>query len=254
MAGRDPAQAVAPEWIDSPEFQAAVQAAAVQIVGQIAPARAASGDDNWHDKLALAIAGLTDQGSGRKRIDPSIVAARRAAKERLFGLLSDLRAQDEMPEWRLRNKVQLVLPEGETVLDPVTIGADRQPKPVEIAYLGAPNMAMEPINDSARRVFALYCEATGSNPGAARPGWTVTRSGVVLEDAMAPDGKIARGRLAASIIRRDSRNSGDPLPVAANGNDQRMPHTAAIIRRNGPTDVVETRVLGSLADPARQMA
>jgi hypothetical protein len=188
----------------------------------------------------MAIASLTDQGSGRKRIDPKIVAARRAAKERLHNLLSEMRARGETPEWRLRNKVQLLLTEGETVLEPVTVGPDRRPQPVEIAYLGAPNLAMEPINEAAHRIFALYCEATGSGPSQDRPGWAMTRSGVVVQ-----------GRAAASIINRDARRSGEPAPPFA-ASEQQFPHAAAVIRRNGHSDVVETRILGSLAEPARQ--
>src|SRR6185312_2556063 len=107
------------------EFKSAVDAAvakaAEQLMGRLQTARAEAGtsqadsDGDVVNRLAIAIAQLTDQGVGRyqRKTDPAILAQRDAARERMIELILAAHAKGETPVYALRHKVFLPMGDGE---------------------------------------------------------------------------------------------------------------------------------------------
>ena len=86
--------AEARQMTETAEFKAAVQAAVAaalpDILAQIKGSAAAEGgDEGFARALAMEIAQLSDQGTGRKRVAPEVIAARDAARKRMVTLIAE---------------------------------------------------------------------------------------------------------------------------------------------------------------------
>lgn len=191
------------------------------------------------DRMAMAIAEISDQGTSRKRVAPEVLANRAKAHEKMVKLIAEARAKADRahtdgneeevarwsPEYRLVSKTYLA----EQLLEPFRPGPDRRPIPTEIIWKGAPNQAMRPINEVAKAIYAAFQDSVGSQEGLKgmdnRPF------------AMTPGGVVVKGLPAAA--RREIPQ--DLLPT-----DLEMPGG-----RVDPT-ASHVRVLGTVAPPARQ--
>lgn len=240
-------------FTETPEFKAAVAAAVAVAVPEVAaravaelakhgaPVGAGIDPDatGLMEKLALAIAEISDQGTKRKRVAPEILAARARAAEKAEALILECRTMikqaDETGDramkaaWSPEYKVIAKIYFNERFIEPWRRDqATKQAVPNEIVWTGMPNEALRPINDIAKRIFALFKESIGSSDKIAsidsRPVWLTARGLVVKGDAP------ARMQVAG--------NAG-----FADGLEVKLP--------NDPT-APEVHVLGTIAPPARQ--
>jgi hypothetical protein len=182
--------------------------------------------------LAMAIAALTDQGTGRhKRIDPKEVVRREEARERMVTLIEKAIAEKTAPSYRLRHMVYF----GEMKVNPVWIDRDHRQQATEIDWYGVPNEALEPINDVAIAIyaeFAVWIAAAGKRDlGEMR----VTANGLA----------IIKG--PPQIVRTDEAQH-----VGRGGVEG--PLTPVIRGRTAPGPMAETHILGTVMPPARQTA
>lgn len=225
------------------EFKAAVQhaidKALPNIVKMIDAARgtvATSDDTHFAEKMAMAIAQLTDQGTGRKRIAPEILQQRAKAADRMVKLLIDARAKGNVPSYGMRNKAYL----DEVLVYPSYIAPDHTQHQTEIDWPGVPNEAMVPINEVAKEIFAAYKESIGSIDK------------VVPDDILSvtPGGLTVRG---GSRTMQKNR----PLGTMEDRPDQPTSGTGGLSikhKQNRPGQHKEINVLGTVAAPARQQA
>lgn len=242
------ARAASPD-LDSPEFQAAVAAAASKVVAElmagrnevpaVGPAIAvpAAGDMAWARQLAQAMAEVADQGTDRKRLAPEVLAQRTEARDRMEKLIIAARVRGDLPVYQLRNKVQMKIGDkGEAVVEPIWRGNDKIHYPTEIEWQGVPNQEMIPMDDTAREIYQAFTESIGNVP--------IVKQ--VEGIAMTPSGAVVRGGAAAALFRATGRapELGGPAPMG----------DAATIRRHQPAQTREIRVLGTLHAPARENA
>jgi len=222
---------------DTAEFKAAlaqaVQDAVPAIVAQIAQARGggaeAPGDMSFAQGLAMAIANLNDQGTGRKRVAPEVLEARLAARALMQDLLVEAHAKGAVPSYTLRSKVYL----GEVLVDPFWIASDHTQKPTVIDWPQVPNEAMIPHNEVARSIHEQFMLSIGST----------TKVAAERPLKMTAGGLVVHGR---------------PHPMRAN-QQQDTANSAAdsglnIHHRGKPGQFKETHVLGTVAPPARATA
>ncbi len=204
-----------PKMTESPEFAAAVaeqvarllpgavQAAIGPVLESIkVGAGQPASSEVWAQQLAMAIAQVNDQDSGRKRIPPETLAKWASAdlrmkaavsrnQEAAYALIEQARREgdeDEVfdpkwPKWQAIGKLAL----GEHVIEPFTINkTTREAEPVEFYWLGVPNMSMRPLNKGAEEIFGLFVESIGAetearaNEGAVRSAW-ISHNGLVIE-------------------------------------------------------------------------
>lgn len=177
------------------------------------------------DRMAMAIAEISDQGTARKRVAPEVLAARARAHERMIKLLNAAREDGDEPEYRLVAKTYL----SERFIEPFMPGPDKRPIPTEIIWKGAPNQAMRPLNKVAKAIYAAFQESVGTQE---------KLNGVDNRPfAMTPGGVVVKGLPAAA--RRD-------IPQDLLADDLIMPGG------NIDPTASHVRVLGTVAAPARQ--
>lgn len=231
---------------ETPEFaeavKAAVDAALPGIIAQLATARDAAGttqepgDPAFAKALALEIAKISGQGSGRRYVDPVVLEGREQAMARLKALLIDLHARGVVPAYRLVSKTQLPMGTlGPVVIEPLYRDRNKVTRDTEIDWRGMPNLAMQPINEAAERVMAEFRAAVGAElpPGEEDLGPL----------ALSPTGVVMRGDAARMLMRNDpaAREASDPQLAAA--------AEAATIRRGDDPVKRKVRVLGTLMQP-----
>lgn len=232
------------DFTQTDEFKAAVSAAAAaataKILEQLTAARAPDAvvpsDRAFADSLALAIAGLTDQGVGRQaRVSPEVIDKRNKARERMMTLIIEAKARGDRPSYQLRNKVWL----DEVMVEPVWINpATRGIEPTEIIWPGIPNEAMIPINHPARLIFEAFMDSIGS---VVKP---------VPDEALGvtTGGLVVKGR--AVQAKRAVPAAGNQSP----GDDISGHEGLSVVHKNKPGQFVEKHILGTVAAPARQTA
>ena len=245
---------IAGDLSQSEQFKAAVRAAVAEYAAELqvqatargdappsapasAPAAGAS-ERNFAELLALAIAELNDQGSGRKRVAPEILQARAKARERMGKLIMAARESKASPEYRVMTTMFL----NERQVDPYQKDDRNLPVPTEIIWSGVPNDGMLPLNKVAQQIFDAYKESVGATPRVVQeqPAW-ITAGGLVV-----------RG---AAPARRMVATLDNPLPgVYEDSAQARDPDFADALSIKGPNDprAKEVRILGSIAEPAKQ--
>lgn len=237
----------------TPEAQKAIAEAAQKAIAQLVPS-AGVGEDTQRlfSEMALAIANMSNQGSGRvKPVAPEImhkreVAARKCAE--LLGevhghlrkakLTQDSRLEKEWsPEYRVTSKVYF----NERLIEPYRKGNGRGASPVaqDIVWTGMPNEALRPLNTIAERLTTLYRESVGAAPH--------------LKSISGPNGgQLAPDNRPYWMTPGGLVVKGDPPPKATTlGNDPR--DELANVDNNDPNDPF-VHVLGTLHPPARQGA
>lgn len=177
------------------------------------------------DRMALAIAEISDQGTARKRVAPEVLASRARAHEKMVKLINKAREDGEEPEYKLVSKTYL----SERFIEPFMPGPDKRPIPTEIIWKGAPNQAMRPLNAVAKAIYAAFVESVGSQEklnGVDNRPFAMTPGGVVVKGLPA----AARRDIPADLLESDLTMVGGTIdPTAAH-----------------------VRVLGTVAAPARQ--
>ena len=244
--GQVPAEAVTPapepDMLPRGEVERLVAAevakATAQITEMLARAQAATAatgvvpegldtsNADFTRALAMAIAELSDQGTNRKRVAPEVLVGREQARERMLSLIVEARTLGETPVYTLRHKVYL----DEVLVDPIWVDGSHVQRPTEIGWGGIPNNAMRPVNDIATRIYEAFCESIGSSVSEARQDgpMRVTAGGLTIM------GRPQQQREAGHVGRGQS---GGGLQI----------------RGRSPVGAVkETRVLGTIAAPARK--
>lgn len=217
----------------------AVALAMEKIVATLATARGApSGEEapaeelRFARMLAMQLAELTDQGTSRRRVAPEVMAMRAHARDAIVEVIARNRAAGVMPTYRLVHKVYL----GERLIEPLYLGADHKNYPEEIEYGGIPSMAMRPHDAPAKEVFDLFLKWTGS----------------VVPDE---DQALAEGRVTIHghvVIK--SRVESAQAPQIGGGGGHAGGDVAVKSKRGQPGQILERRVLGTVAAPARATA
>ncbi|HXT79047.1 MAG TPA: hypothetical protein VN702_05745 [Acetobacteraceae bacterium] len=204
---------------------------AVLIEGSV-PGVRSSPDTMSMEGLAMAIAALTDQGTGRhKRIDPKELVRREEAHERMVALIERASALKTPPSYRLRHMVYF----GEMKVNPVWIDRDHRQQATEIDWYGVPNEALEPINDVARAIYAEFATWIAAAAKRDLGQMRVTANGLA----------IIKG--PPQIVRPDEAQH-----VGRGGVEG--PLTPVIRGRTAPGPMAETHILGTVMPPARQTA
>ncbi len=234
-----PLEAPAVSVTETAEFKAAVEAAVAEGIRRALAALpagsalassqggAARGTEILFRQMAMAIGEIADQGTGRKRIAPEILAQRHAARARMEALISKARRDGGIPVYDLRAKVYL----DEVLIDPIDVGADHVHRPTQIEWPGVPNEAMTPVNAVAQEIHAAFMASIGSVVTVVEDGpMMATPGGLTI---------VGRGKPAVKSAG-DGGTAGEGLKVNRHG-------------RNPAALGKSVRVLGTVAEPARHV-
>lgn len=199
------------------------------------PAPAAiAGDKAFADALAMAIAGLTDQGTSRKRVAPHVLQQRTDAAARMMKLIVAARAQGLEPTYELRNKCYL----DEVMVEPIWIDpASKEQRATVIIWGAVPNEVMVPVNEIAKEIHAAFKDSIGNVDDAPiQPAILgVTAGGLVIKSG-------------SKAVRSITAFNDKPQDKQVTEGGLKIPH------RDKPGQFVEKRILGTVAPPARQTA
>ena len=221
------------------EFKAAVAKAVAEVLAQ---ARAdegsepSSSDPTWMRALAMEISQLTDQGTGRKRVAPEVLRSRQVARDLMVKLIAKARAGGRTATYRVKAKTLLA----DRVVEPFWIDNLHTAQPTIVDWDGIPNEAMVPENKTAKEIFEAYKSSIGSTDR------------VVPEDSLAitPGGLVVHG--GASSISAGRRRVGEEPQQTTRSPGADDSAGLNVHHKNEPGRYKETRILGSIADPARQ--
>jgi hypothetical protein len=225
--------------VNSPEFQAAVAKAAGEAVagalGQLQgnlAGQSQGADKNLLEGLAVALAEIGSQGTGRKAVAPHILKQRSDARDRMVELILAARKGRHVPTYRLTNKVVLA----ERIIEPFWITSDKKTKHTEIDYYGIPNEAMVPVNDTAKAIHSAFMDSIG----------TVERVAPEERLGVTPNGLVVRNAAVTDTMAK--RTSGEAKHVGdGHSNDEVVIH-----HENEPGRYKTVNVLGTVQEPARQ--
>lgn len=162
--------------LQTPEAQKAIaEAVASAVAKQSGGAMLGEETRKLFSDMALAIADMSHQGSGRVRpVAPEVMGQRLEAAHKMHELIAEVgrhlkRAKDSddselMKKWMPRYQVVAKIFFNETFIEPYT-KAPRPgdpPIPSIITWSGPPNDALVPLNDIAKKIKALFKESVGT--------------------------------------------------------------------------------------------
>lgn len=254
---------VVPDSItETPEFQMALAAAAADIQAKVmaamearldGKAAAPSSDDNI-ERLARAIAAsnaeMADQGTFRKRVAPEIIEARSQATKRMHELLVEAgkipKGDPRRPFYRVRAKGYF----GDRLIEPFRRLPGGKIEPTHVYFLSAPNLALEPANDTARAIYAEFIKSISGgdqtiagmaipDPSGAKPLWMTSNGAVIATPTM-----TAR---AHGMVDEPERIDLSEIPEIGTGN--RPGAVEEIVSTDDPR-ATKIPVLGTIAPPA----
>jgi len=238
----------------SPAFQAAVAAAVQEALGPLmaqmqgaranAGTEANDGDRGLMRELALSLAELTTQGTGKVKVSPEVLMKREQARERMVNLIIAARAEGKVATYQLRHKIYL----NERIIEPMWVNSAHQTQPTEIDFLGIPNDAMVPVNDVAKEIFQAFKDSVGTVHGVKG-----VENGLPQEDRLG----ITRGGL---VVRNGAINSGiakatPELPAAPMASAYEEGPGYEPLRVNSDQTkgkFTDVHILGTIAKPAQQ--
>lgn len=234
------------EALASPEGKAAlelhVNARMNELLTRVESAREQAGtaeDANVPDdlrvvrQLAAAIAEIADQGSETRkiRVAPEEAEARAQAREEMTEMIVQVRARNEYPAYELTRAVYL----DEQLIQPTYVDSHHVRRAQRIEWQGVPDESMQPINEIAKVIYRTYMRSLGG----ATPDKRVEYTRAALNPGLRiipPEGSVTR--------------EASPVP-----NPRHQPESGLrVLRDRVPGEIVETRVLGTVAHPARQVA
>lgn len=224
----------------TPEFKAAVQAAAREAVAAaqtellLAMKSAPDSAEKLMETLALRIAEIGDQGTSRKRVAPEILAQRARAHAEAIDYIHEIRAKDLKPEYALLSAIYA----GDRIIPAFMTDSARNPVRTRITFTGMPSEAMRPVNKVAKKLYDLYLASIASTehlPGQRKAPAYMTAGGQVVHVHVSP-------------ARRDFRE----LPtIDADREAGTIPDDMRVVTQDDPT-APEIHVLGTLAPAAKQ--
>lgn len=249
----------------SPQFQEAVNTAVQAAIGplmmQLEAARAIAGTANQSvDKglmadLAMSIAELTTQGTGRVKVSPEVMRMRQDAREKMVNLIIEARAKGTDPHYTLRNKITMNegwvggVYRGDRLVEPFYQGQDKLAHPTIICSYDIPNDAMVPHNDVAKEIFAAYRESVGNVVGHSKAA-----NQLPPEDKLGatPGGRIVRNGAITNAVQRATpeRPQWEDGKMPAYEEEQ-QPHKPSVLHEShGPEKRIN--VLGTLMPAAKR--
>ncbi len=238
----------------------AVQAAVSQALAALKTAGPASAEELF-SKMALSIAEMSHQGSGRaKPIAPEVMAARQKAADQLELLMHEMSdnlrrghlTQDKalLAQWTPRYRVTAKVYLKERIIDPFRRPRERggKPAPQEIAWSGPPSHALKPLNEIATRLHELFLASVGSVSRLGRVSYKDAdgnRASTQPDNRpywMTPGGLIVQGDPPAKAVVL-GQEEGELLSVARDEHRDNQDN-------NDPSNEF-VHVLGTVAPPAR---
>lgn len=244
----------------SPEFQQAVSAqvaAAMEgLLSKMGDARTVAGtapqgdDRSLMRELALSLAELTNQGSGKVKVSPEVLQKREAAREKMVGLIIEARAEKKVPTYHLVNKIFM----NNRIIEPYWVHpSTKAVENTELDFWGIPNDAMVPVNDTAKAIFAAYRDSLGTVHGVTgvanglpnADAFGVTAGGLVIRNSAIND--VARKR-APELPTVDG-----PMESAYESDADTHDFQPMTLKQDGQKgQYKDINVLGTIAAPARQ--
>ena len=196
-AGAPPSPDAPVNFVDTPEFKAAVAAAAKEAVAPMLAQLAAatpSGNNGSIESiltgLAAKIAEVSDLNSPSwtpVRLSPEVAERQRKAREELMEVLTEVSQKKLAPRYKVCAKIFFA----EQLIEPFQQGSDKQMHPTYITWQGEPNDALEPADELAERIFLLFKDTRAGVPtdrhgsgtlvAAAKKYWV--SNGLVIEGA-----------------------------------------------------------------------
>jgi len=112
-------------------------------------------------ELVLQMTEINQQGQPKTKISPEEARHREAATAKAWQLIEAARQRNERPEYRLVTPVYL----NERLVQPYVRDGGRNGKVrnVEIFWTGMPSLAMLPVNDVAKEIYAAFKESIGTS-------------------------------------------------------------------------------------------
>lgn len=186
---------------ESPEVAAAIaRAVEVAVAKAMEGARqfgampdTTGGAQGLLSQLALTLAEVNNQGQPHKVVvSPQVMRTRADAHRRMVALLVDsnekaeeARARgdrDGAARWRPRYRLLKECYLGDRVVNPYRVGRNKEAVPQEITWSRIPNLAMSPLNDIAKQVFAEFRASIGNVEKVidASPLMAITASGLII--------------------------------------------------------------------------
>lgn len=197
----------------------------------VAPVGSQADAETLMRALAHEISNLGDQTPGAiKKLSAEEVTRREMASNRMYELIADAKYNEQTPEYELSRAIYFE----EQIVDPTYIDSNHVLRRTRIAWPGIPNEAMAPVNDVARTIYREFIVSIGGK----------TPNVKAENDVLATK---RRGDL--SVLHKS-----DVEQAVAPVGKPRVMNEMQVLRKSDPDQVVETRVLGSVASPARQLA
>lgn len=195
--------------------------------------------------LAMAIAQIANQGTGKDVVDPAIIERRLVARQKMVALIVSARENGIRPEYGLTATVQLQ----DQLIVPVWVDAQRVTHQTCIKWDGVPNEAMEPKDETASAIFIAFCESVGKAPGTLARLNPVDRKGNIVTPG---------GHVFESLPAIPKAYTGGELTVEPGAMpDRGLPHNGLEVLGRAPGGQVNREVripvLGTVAEPARQL-
>lgn len=224
------------------------QEIARQVAAALAAAQGSTGDASGViGALANQLAELTRRNDGRPYVSPAEQTRRDNARAKLIACLEDLSekiatGKAEMPVYRLTGQIQ----DSELGLIDHELWVDRKLVQQKISFLGIPNQAMAPENETAKAISGLFMEWIG---GASLIG------GAHHHGAL-QDGQGRLHRMATRNGTIGGRDDSAPLLPERHDNPTTATRAAVdagitLVGRKPEGLVERVAILGTVAEPAK---
>lgn len=258
--GRKSREQIQREMTESPEFKAAVQEAlAVALPQLLAQAQGAhgntmqAGDMGFVEALAVQLAELTSQGTGKVKVSPEVMRRREEARQKMISLIIEAKAEKKIPTYHLRNKVFM----NNRIIEPFWVHpATKHVENTEIDFWGIPNDAMVPVNDTAKAIFAAYRDSLGTVHGV--PG-VVNQLPTHEEFGVTAGGLVVRNSAVNNVARRrapelpETSVGEGPMQSAYEEGEDTHDFQPMVLKQDAQKgQFKDVAVLGTIQQPARQ--
>lgn len=217
----------------SPEAQAIIAATAERLANDLLAKRqdagtaSQPGDMTLVRGLAVAINELN--GQNKKIVPAELLERRRNGQADMEELILEARSKGMVPEYELTRAQYL----DEVLVAPTYVDRNHVQTRTRIEWPKVPNEGMRPVNDIAHRIYNLFLESIGGATANINAGQRST----IPEKA---------GDLRV-VHLGDQRQEPSHVGKPRSGD-------LKIVGRHQQGDVVETAILGTVAQPARQIA